>query len=152
MMTFYQGHGVFRLWFKPNTVMLILTCIRWYNLCCWKYLRFWEWLVLSVSLTCLHVCINQTSRRRCQPSSSTPSSPPTAPTTSSGPAPTGGSGGLNAHFVGKGKKFWGSAADQNTITISANNALLLSDFGAVTPEVSFITTLFLILTWYFMRE
>jgi endo-1,4-beta-xylanase len=44
--------------------------------------------------------------------------------------------GLNAKFVAKGKKFWGSAADQNTLNIAANVAILKSDFGQVTPENS----------------
>ncbi|KAK0458546.1 glycoside hydrolase family 10 and carbohydrate-binding module family 1 protein [Desarmillaria tabescens] len=58
-----------------------------------------------------------------------------APTTStSGPAPSGT--GLNAKFVAKGKHYWGSCADQNTINIAANSALLIADFGQVTPENS----------------
>ncbi|KAK0227957.1 glycoside hydrolase family 10 and carbohydrate-binding module family 1 protein [Armillaria fumosa] len=65
---------------------------------------------------------------------STPSTP-ASPTTSSGPVATG-TGGLNGKFVAKGKHFWGSAADQNTINIAANQALLISDFGQVTPENS----------------
>ncbi|KAK0474876.1 glycoside hydrolase family 10 and carbohydrate-binding module family 1 protein [Armillaria novae-zelandiae] len=71
---------------------------------------------------------------------STPSAP-ASPTTSSGPIATG-TGGLNGKFVAKGKHFWGSAADQNTINIAANQALLISDFGqarmllGVTPENS----------------
>ncbi|KAK0196349.1 endo-1,4-beta-xylanase F3 [Armillaria mellea] len=43
---------------------------------------------------------------------------------------------LNTKFAAKGKLFWGAAADQNTITISANEAILESEFGAVTPENS----------------
>ncbi|SJL04726.1 related to endo-1,4-beta-xylanase [Armillaria ostoyae] len=65
---------------------------------------------------------------------STPSTP-ASPTTSSGPVATG-TGGLNGKFVAKGKHFWGSCADQNTINIAANQALLISDFGQVTPENS----------------
>ncbi|KAK0205917.1 glycoside hydrolase family 10 and carbohydrate-binding module family 1 protein [Desarmillaria ectypa] len=44
--------------------------------------------------------------------------------------------GLNGKFVAKGKHFWGSCADQGTINIAANSALLVSDFGQVTPENS----------------
>ncbi|KAK0211576.1 putative xylanase, partial [Armillaria fumosa] len=44
--------------------------------------------------------------------------------------------GLNTKFIAEGKLFWGAAADQNTITISANEAILESEFGAVTPENS----------------
>ncbi|KAK0211396.1 glycoside hydrolase family 10 protein [Desarmillaria ectypa] len=44
--------------------------------------------------------------------------------------------GLNTKFTAKGKVFWGSAADQNTISISKNEAILKSEFGAVTPENS----------------
>ncbi|KAL0947505.1 hypothetical protein HGRIS_013605 [Hohenbuehelia grisea] len=69
------------------------------------------------------------------PTSAPPTSTAPAPTTSvpSGPAPTGG---LNAHFVAHGKKFWGSCADSGTLNIAANAAVLKSDFGAVTPENS----------------
>lgn len=44
--------------------------------------------------------------------------------------------GLNTKFTAKGKLFWGAAADQDTISISANEAILKSEFGAVTPENS----------------
>ncbi|KAK0472320.1 glycoside hydrolase family 10 protein [Armillaria novae-zelandiae] len=44
--------------------------------------------------------------------------------------------GLNTKFTAEEKLFWGAAADQNTITISANEAILKSEFGAVTPENS----------------
>ncbi|KAF8919251.1 putative xylanase [Mucidula mucida] len=43
---------------------------------------------------------------------------------------------LNGKFVAKGKKFWGSCADSNTLGISQNVAILQSDFGQVTPENS----------------
>ncbi|KAK0460439.1 glycoside hydrolase family 10 and carbohydrate-binding module family 1 protein [Desarmillaria tabescens] len=67
---------------------------------------------------------------QCQPSSSA-----TTTTTSSTTSSTALSG-LNTKFTAKGKLFWGAAADQGTITISANEALLKSEFGAVTPENS----------------
>ncbi|KAF5358093.1 hypothetical protein D9756_001973 [Leucocoprinus leucothites] len=44
--------------------------------------------------------------------------------------------GLTSSFASHGKKFWGSAADPNTIGISQNVAILKSDFGGVTPENS----------------
>ncbi|KAK0211402.1 endo-1,4-beta-xylanase F3 [Desarmillaria ectypa] len=44
--------------------------------------------------------------------------------------------GLNTKFTAKGKVFWGSSADQDTISISENEAILKSEFGAVTPENS----------------
>lgn len=73
---------------------------------------------------------------QCLPSSNVPTtSTPIATTTSSGPVSTGLSD-LNAKLVAKGKHFWGSCADQNTIDIAANEALLISNFGQVTPENS----------------
>ncbi|KAJ8522652.1 hypothetical protein ONZ45_g773 [Pleurotus djamor] len=76
------------------------------------------------------------------PASSAPATtvtvaPPPSTTTATTPAPTGGSGtGLDGKFKAKGKKFWGSAADPNTLNIAANAAVLRSDFGQVTPENS----------------
>lgn len=43
---------------------------------------------------------------------------------------------LQAGMESVGKVFWASAADQNTISISQNEAILISDFGGVTPENS----------------
>ncbi|KAF9049204.1 hypothetical protein BDZ89DRAFT_941162 [Hymenopellis radicata] len=68
---------------------------------------------------------------RCQPGTATTG----GGGSSSAPAPTG-LHHLNAKFVAKGKKFWGSCADSNTIDIAANAALLQSEFGQVTPENS----------------
>ncbi|PFH52463.1 glycoside hydrolase family 10 protein [Amanita thiersii Skay4041] len=66
---------------------------------------------------------------QCQPSGSG--------TTTSAPLPSGTAlSGLNQHFTSKGKKFWGSAADPNTLNIAANANILKSEFGAVTPENS----------------
>ncbi|KNZ75500.1 Endo-1,4-beta-xylanase F3 [Termitomyces sp. J132] len=59
---------------------------------------------------------------------------PTTTTTTTGPTTTGT--GLDAHMKAKGKKYWGSCADPNTLNIAANVAILKSDFGAVTPENS----------------
>jgi len=88
--------------------------------------------------TCVY---NNAYYSQCLPNASVTAPPNTPPPTSTTSAPGGGStpvsgSGLNAHFVAKGKKFWGSAADSNTINIAANAALLKSDFGAVTPENS----------------
>ncbi|KAL1716931.1 glycoside hydrolase family 10 protein [Schizophyllum commune] len=44
--------------------------------------------------------------------------------------------GLNDLFVAQGKLFWGNIADSNTLGISQNEAILASEFGAVTPENS----------------
>ncbi|KAJ7584555.1 putative xylanase [Mycena floridula] len=43
---------------------------------------------------------------------------------------------LNTRFVSHGMKFFGASADQNTINIPANVAILEAQFGAVTPENS----------------
>ena len=60
------------------------------------------------------------------------------PTTSTAATPTGSSSptGLHARFRAKGKKFWGTCADSNTLNIAANAAVLRSDFGQLTPENS----------------
>ncbi|KAJ8699397.1 hypothetical protein PTI98_002516 [Pleurotus ostreatus] len=77
---------------------------------------------------------------QCLPGAAPPaptSNPPSSPTSVPGPAPTGGAGsGLDGKFKAKGKKFWGSCADANTLNIAANVAVLKSDFGQVTPENS----------------
>ncbi|KAG6874046.1 Endo-1,4-beta-xylanase F3 [Termitomyces sp. Mi166 len=44
--------------------------------------------------------------------------------------------GLDALMKAKGKKYWGSCADPNTLNIAANAAILRSDFGQLTPENS----------------
>ncbi|KAF8661646.1 hypothetical protein AX16_001288 [Volvariella volvacea WC 439] len=68
---------------------------------------------------------------QCQPGGSNPNPP--SSTTTPGPTPTGG---LDARIKAKGKRFWGSCADPNTLNKSANVARLRSDFGLVTPENS----------------
>ncbi|RDB24093.1 Endo-1,4-beta-xylanase 6 [Hypsizygus marmoreus] len=70
---------------------------------------------------------------QCQPG--TGGTTPTSGPTSNPPTPTG-TGSLDARFKNKGKKFWGSCADSNTLNIAANAAVLKSDFGQVTPENS----------------
>ncbi|KIK54560.1 glycoside hydrolase family 10 protein [Collybiopsis luxurians FD-317 M1] len=73
---------------------------------------------------------------QCLPGSTTTpvTTPPTNPTTPTGPSSTAST--LNGKFVSHGKKFWGSAADSNTINIAANQAILKEQLGAVTPENS----------------
>ncbi|RDB24215.1 putative endo-1,4-beta-xylanase C [Hypsizygus marmoreus] len=70
-----------------------------------------------------------------QPPITTPTTPPptSAPTT---PPPTSTGTGLDAKMKAKGKKYFGSCADSNTLNIAANVAVLKSDFGQVTPENS----------------
>ncbi|PPQ70314.1 hypothetical protein CVT24_013009 [Panaeolus cyanescens] len=58
-------------------------------------------------------------------------------TTTNQPAPTGGSGGgLHQKFKNRGKVYWGSCADPNTLNIAANANILKSDHGQLTPENS----------------
>ncbi|TFK34813.1 glycoside hydrolase superfamily [Crucibulum laeve] len=65
----------------------------------------------------------------------TPTTPTSTPgsTVTSTPPPTTTGTGLDGKFKGKGKKFWGSCADPNTLNKSASVAVLKSDFGQVTP-------------------
>ncbi|TFK34812.1 glycoside hydrolase, partial [Crucibulum laeve] len=69
------------------------------------------------------------------PTSSSTTTTVTAPTSTT-TAPTSTGTGLDSKFKNKGKKFWGSCADSNTLNIAANVAVLKSDFGQVTPENS----------------
>ncbi|TFK68021.1 hypothetical protein BDN72DRAFT_898457 [Pluteus cervinus] len=63
-----------------------------------------------------------------------PTTRPTSSPTSSPPQPTGNPGtGLNGKFVAKGKKFWGSCADSNTLNIASNANILKAEIGALTP-------------------
>lgn len=77
---------------------------------------------------------------QCQPGAATTTTTvittTSSTTTVSSPTGTNAGTGLNGKFVAHGKKFWGSCADQGTINIAANQAILKSDFGAVTPENS----------------
>ncbi|KAF2196428.1 endo-1,4-beta-xylanase-like protein A precursor [Delitschia confertaspora ATCC 74209] len=43
---------------------------------------------------------------------------------------------LNAKFVAKGKKYFGTCADQNRLNTGSNAAIIKADFGQVTPENS----------------
>ncbi|KAJ9629500.1 Endo-1,4-beta-xylanase F3 [Taxawa tesnikishii (nom. ined.)] len=43
---------------------------------------------------------------------------------------------INAVFVAKGKKYVGVATDENRLTAGSNAEIIVSDFGAVTPENS----------------
>ncbi|KAF5386564.1 hypothetical protein D9615_001907 [Tricholomella constricta] len=72
---------------------------------------------------------------QCLPSTTTAPTT-TQPGTTTAPPPTSTGSGLDGKFKGRGKKFWGSAADPNTLNIAANAAILRSDFGQVTPENS----------------
>ncbi|CAA7265360.1 unnamed protein product [Cyclocybe aegerita] len=59
--------------------------------------------------------------------------------TSSRPAtntPSAAGSGLNANFVARGKKFWGTAADSNTLNIAVSLNVLKAEFGQATPENS----------------
>ncbi|KAF5318025.1 hypothetical protein D9619_012023 [Psilocybe cf. subviscida] len=64
---------------------------------------------------------------------------PTTTPTSSVPQPTGSStpaGTLNAKFVARGKKFWGTCADPGTLSKTNNANIIKTEFGQVTPENS----------------
>ncbi|TFK72209.1 glycoside hydrolase [Pluteus cervinus] len=92
-----------------------------------------EWGQCDSGLTCVYL---NDYYSQCQKGAATGTSlPPVTTTTVSGPAPTAGTS-LNQLLVSKGKKFWGTAADANTINIAANSAVIVSQFGAVTPENS----------------
>ncbi|KAG6874047.1 hypothetical protein C0995_006904 [Termitomyces sp. Mi166 len=79
---------------------------------------------------------------QCLPPTNNPTTTLTTPTTptttltTTGPTSTSSATGLDAHMKAKGKKYWGSCADPNTLNIAANVAVLKSDFGTVTPENS----------------
>jgi endo-1,4-beta-xylanase len=77
---------------------------------------------------------------QCQPGSGgggggspTTSSPP--PTSTGGGGGSGGSG-LDGKFKAKGKKFWGTCADGNTLSNSQNTNIIKAQFGQLTPENS----------------
>ncbi|EKM74254.1 hypothetical protein AGABI1DRAFT_88317 [Agaricus bisporus var. burnettii JB137-S8] len=81
-------------------------------------------------------CVKQNDfYSQCLPGTAPTTTPTTQPPTTTTNSPSAGTG-LNGEFTSRGKKFFGAAADQNTINIAANQALLISDFGAVTPENS----------------
>ncbi|KAG8908940.1 Endo-1,4-beta-xylanase F3 [Tulasnella sp. 403] len=114
----------------------------------------------DAGLTCVwlndwyYQCLRVTTTTR--PASSSPrptSSPPSPPTTTlvssstrsssssrtSSTTSVGGGGpftSIDAWIKSKGKQYWGTAADQNTLTISQNAAIIQADFGQVTPENS----------------
>lgn len=43
---------------------------------------------------------------------------------------------LDAAMKAKGKKYWGTATDQNRLTTGSNSKIIAADFGQVTPENS----------------
>lgn len=68
--------------------------------------------------------------------STTPASTPVSTPVSS-PTSAAGSTSLNAKFVAHaGKKYIGTAADQNRLTVAQDAAIEIADFGGVTPENS----------------
>jgi endo-1,4-beta-xylanase len=63
-------------------------------------------------------------------------SPGTTPTGVTTAPPTTATGGLDALFKAKGKKYFGSIADAALLNNAQNVAILKAEFGAVTPENS----------------
>lgn len=83
------------------------------------------------------VAVNSTSSALILPSSTTASTPSSAPGTG-----TGGSGkngakcSLDAVFKAHGKKYIGVATDQGLLSKGANAQIIIDNFGQVTPENS----------------
>jgi endo-1,4-beta-xylanase len=46
------------------------------------------------------------------------------------------SASVNNAFVAKGKKYFGTCGDQGTLSNGANSAVVVADFGQLTPENS----------------
>ncbi|KAI5818979.1 glycoside hydrolase superfamily [Pyronema omphalodes] len=68
-----------------------------------------------------------------------PGSPPTSTGSNGGGgvAPTTSpSGGLNAKFVAKGKKYFGTCSDAALLSNAQNSAIIKAEFGQLTPENS----------------
>nr|QNS31431.1 XYN5 [Ceratobasidium cereale] len=72
---------------------------------------------------------------QCQPGNAAPTTT-AAPPTNTSPSTGGGGSGLDGRFKAKGRKYFGSIADPNVLSISQYTAILKSDFGAITPENS----------------
>ncbi|KAH9905685.1 glycoside hydrolase family 10 protein [Xylariomycetidae sp. FL2044] len=70
------------------------------------------------------------------PTSATSAAPSTTTSSSASATPTSGLTGLDALFKAKGKLYFGTAADQGTLSIARNAALIQSDFGELSPENS----------------
>lgn len=45
---------------------------------------------------------------------------------------------INAKMIAKGKKYFGTATDQNRLTVGSNAAIIKANFGQVTPENRFV--------------
>lgn len=41
---------------------------------------------------------------------------------------------IDAAFKAKGKDYWGTCGDSNTLSISQNAEIVKADFGQITPE------------------
>lgn len=72
-----------------------------------------------------------------QPTVTQPSTTVTPTPTATGfPTPSSSPGSLDAKFRARGKLFFGTCADPNTLSITQNEAILKADFGQLTPENS----------------
>ena len=70
------------------------------------------------------------------PPTTTTSVPPTTTTAASTATGSSAPTGIHAKFRNKGKKFWGTCADSNTLNINANANIIRTEFGQLTPENS----------------
>ena len=61
--------------------------------------------------------------------------------------------GLNGEIVGKGKRYWGTCVDPETLSNTQNAAIIRSDFGQLTPENSMKVMAFRSwLAWFFVEQ
>ncbi|KAH6652306.1 endo-1,4-beta-xylanase C [Truncatella angustata] len=70
------------------------------------------------------------------PCATTASTPASTSSASKGNVSTAASDSINALFVAKGKTYFGTAADQGTLSKSQVSSIVKADFGQVTPENS----------------
>lgn len=75
--------------------------------------------------------VSTTTTTKAAPVTSTVSS-----TATTGPTSVPVTGGLHAKIKAKGKQYFGTACDQNTLSIGALNDIVKAEFGSVTPENS----------------